>query len=199
MIAAVATSVLALASAVLVLADGASRARVAAGDTPPAAPGFAWLDPGAPPSGWRHTTTSASDATLFYPPGWRSIRGDRGTVTEALRDQAGLYVGYLNVTPREGAEQLHGWAAFRTHRNSEDGDGQVHQVAAAEGLSFRDARGSCVIDDYYSRVGSHRYREIACLITGRHHTDVFVGAALMREWPALSPTLERAASSIFQG
>jgi hypothetical protein len=119
-------------------------------------------------------------------------------VTVSLRDRGGLYAGYLNVTPQQGKEQLHGWAAFRTKRNSEDGDRQVRIIAAAEGLRFRDARGSCVIDDYLSKVGSHPYREIACIVSGHRHTDVFIGAALTFDWQTLAGTLERAAKSLLQ-
>jgi hypothetical protein len=173
----------------------ASPARAAAAD--PAA--FSWLRPAAAPAGWPHTTTATSQAKLFYPPGWRQIPGDKGTVTRSLRDGQGFYVGYLNATPRQGTEQLHGWAAFRTAHNEDEGDRQVRQIAAAEGLRFRNARGSCVIDDYLSKVGSNPYREIACLVTGDRHTDVFIAAALKRDWPTLSGTLERAASAFVQG
>ena len=116
----------------------------------------------------------------------------------ALRDRGGLYAGYLNLTPRQGEEQPHGWAAFRTNRNRQEGDGHVRQVAAAEGLRFRNARGSCVIDDYLSKVGSHPYREIACIVAGDRHADVFIGASLRRDWGTLGGTLERAASSLIQ-
>ncbi|HEY3726770.1 MAG TPA: hypothetical protein VGL51_06330 [Solirubrobacteraceae bacterium] len=116
----------------------------------------------------------------------------------SLRNDRGLYAGYLNVTPRQGAEQLHGWAAFRTDRNRDEGDGHVSQIAAAEGLRFRAARGSCVIDDYISKVGAHPYREIACIVKGHHHTDVVIAAALRHDWTTLRSTLERAASSLLQ-
>jgi hypothetical protein len=116
----------------------------------------------------------------------------------ALRDNRGRYAGYLNVTPRQGAEQLHGWAAFRTNHNRDEGDRHVRQLAAAEGLRFRNARGSCVIDDYVSRVGSHAYREIACIVKGHRHADVFIGAALRQDWTTLRGTLERAASGLLQ-
>ncbi|MEO9121112.1 MAG: hypothetical protein ABI355_18770, partial [Solirubrobacteraceae bacterium] len=136
---------------------------------------------------------------LFYPADWKPIPGDRGTVTAALRDVTGRYRGYLNVTPRQGAEPLNNsWAAFRTRRNREEGDEHVHQLAAADGLRFRDARGSCVIDDYLSRVGTHPYREIACILTGRRHTSVLVAAALKPDWPAVGPTLESAASAFLE-
>jgi hypothetical protein len=186
----------------LTLATGASRARVALGGAAPvrARPiaSFSWLDPAPAPTGWRQSTTATSAATLFYPPAWKAIPGDKGTVTQALRDGAGRYAGYLNVTPRQGAEQLHGWAAFRITHNREDGDRQVRQVAALEGLRFRSAHGSCVIDDYLSRVQSHPYREIACIVSGHRHTDVFIGAALRTDWRTLGPMLERAASSFVQ-
>jgi hypothetical protein len=126
------------------------------------------------------------------------IPGDKGTVTRSIRDSHGLYVGYLNATPRQGTEQLHGWAGLRVGHNREEGDRQVRQLAAAEGLRFRNASGSCVIDDYLSRVGGNAYREIACLVSGHRDTDVFIGAALKRDWPALSVILERAASAFVQ-
>lgn len=159
---------------------------------------FSWLRPAPAPQPWLRTTTAASGATLSYPRTWNLIPGDKGTVSVSLRSHTGLYLGYLNVTPRQGAEQLHGWAAFRLDRNREEGDVHVTKVAAAEGLRFRNARGSCLIDDYLSRVGSHPYREIACIIAGHRHTDVFIGAALRGDWQMVRGTLERAASSLIQ-
>jgi hypothetical protein len=119
-------------------------------------------------------------------------------VTAALRDSAGVYQGYLNVTPRQGTEGLQGWASFRTRRNSEEGDKHVRELAAAEDLRFREARGSCVIDAYVSSVGSHPYREIACIVAGRHSISVFVGAALRQDWATLGRILERAASDFLE-
>ena len=148
------------------------------------------------PGQWTSATIRSGAATLSYPSSWQSIPGDSGTVTAALRDRAGLYAGYLNVTPRQGREQLGGWAAFRTHRNAEDGDRQVHELEAAEGIGFTNARGSCVVDQYLSRVGAHRYRELACIVAGRGHTSVFVGAALVSDWRTLGSVLERAAASL---
>jgi hypothetical protein len=119
-------------------------------------------------------------------------------VTAALRDRAGAFHGYLNVTPRQGAEKLEGWAGFRIRRNAEEGDKHVRELAAAEGLRFRDARGSCVIDAYLSSVGSHSYREIACIVAGRHGSSVFVGAALRQDRATLGRILERAASAFLE-
>jgi hypothetical protein len=201
---AVATAlVLALAGLVLVaVAGNYSRARATSGVTRAAQmrvpPDFSWLHPEAAPANWRRATIASGDATLSYPSGWTPIPGDVGTVTASLRDSEGIYRGYLNVTPRQGAERLTGWSAFRTGRNREEGDENVDELASSRGLSFRDARGSCVIDDYLSRVGSHRYREVACIVAGRRGTSVFVGAALEREWPALGPLIGRAASSFLE-
>ncbi len=135
---------------------------------------------------------------MFRPPGWTPIPGDPGTVSAALRGDRGAYLGYLNVTPREGAERARGWARFRLNRNRDEGDRHVRRRAAADGLRFRTARGACLIDDYSSRVGAHPYREIACLVTGRRHADVFVGAALQSDWARQSGILERAASAFLQ-
>jgi hypothetical protein len=119
-------------------------------------------------------------------------------VTAALRDSAGVYHGYLNVTPRQGTEGLRGWAGFRIGRNSEEGDKHVHRLAAAEDLRFGQARGSCVIDDYLSSVRSHPYREIACIVAGRRDTSVFVGATLQQDWPTLGPIVERATADFLE-
>jgi hypothetical protein len=159
---------------------------------------FSWLAPAPAPKAWTKATIATGGATLFYPPSWKPIPGDRGTVTAALRDSRGLYRGYLNITPRQGAEQLAGWAAFRTRRNTQEGDRQTHALAAAEGLRFSHARGSCVIDDYLSRVGSHPYREVACIVAGSRYTNVLIGATLVRDWPTLGRVIERAASAVVE-
>jgi hypothetical protein len=164
----------------------------------PATAALSRLSPRPAPAHWASATISSGAATLFYPPNWRPIPGDTGTVTAALRDAAGRYAGYLNVTPRQGAEQLAGWAAFRTRRNAGDGDKRVRELVAAEGVSFARARGSCVIDQYLSRVGAHPYRELACIVSGRSHTSVFVGAALVSDWRALGSVLDRAAASLVE-
>jgi hypothetical protein len=153
---------------------------------------------GTPPRGWSHAEISSGAATLSYPTGWQAIPGDRGTVSFATRDSRGDYLGYLNVTPRQGAERLAGWAAFRTRRNAEDGDRQVHELGSSEHVAFIHARDSCVLDDYLSRVGDHRYRELACIIAGRQSTSVFVGAALVDDWSRLGPIVKHAAATLVE-
>jgi hypothetical protein len=153
---------------------------------------------GSVPTGWVSATTASRSATLFYPAGWRTIPGDRGTVSAAQRDRHGLYAAYLNATPRQGTEVLAGWAHFRTTRNRGEGDRNVRTIAAAENVRFAHASGSCVVDDYLSHIGGNPYRELACIVAGRHHTDVFVGATLRRDWSRLGGTIERAASALLE-
>jgi hypothetical protein len=157
---------------------------------------FSWLAPAPAPKTWTSATIASGGATLFFPSNWTPIPGDRGTVTAALRDSRGVYRGYLNVTPRQGAEQLAGWGTFRTRRNAKEGDQRARVLAATENLRFANARGSCVVDDYLSRVGSHPYREVACIVAGRHYTNVFVGATLVPDWRSLGRVIERAASAL---
>jgi hypothetical protein len=153
---------------------------------------------GSQPVRWPSATISSGAATLAYPPAWRPIPGDTGTVTVALRDHAGRYLGYLNLTPRQGAERLTGWAAFRIARNREEGDTDVHMLAYSQGVRFIAAHGSCVVDQYKSRVAEHLYRELACIVSGRAHTSVFVGAALVSSWAAIGPILARAANVLVE-
>jgi hypothetical protein len=172
-----AASLLAAALVALLLgARGSSGSRTAArGARPRSAAGvrhFPALAASLQPRGWAMTTIASGGATLFHPANWKQISGDRGTTSFALRDRRGRYLAYLNITPRQGAEQLAGWASFRVARNREEGDREVRWVAAAENLRLRDARGSCVIDDYLSRVGANAYRELACIVTGHRFTDV---------------------------
>lgn len=149
------------------------------------------------PKNWSHATISSGAATLAYPSTWEAIPGDKGTVSFATRGR-GLYLGYLNVTPRQGAEQLAGWAAFRAARNAGDGDKHVRIVNSAENVAFTNARGSCVTDEYLSKVGANAYRELACIVAGRHSTSVFVGAALAGEWSKLGPIVKHSAATLIE-
>jgi len=94
--------------------------------------GFAWLVPAPAPPGWS-VARLASGATLAYPPGWHAIHGDRGTASAALFDTAGHYLGYLNLTPRQGAESPTGWASFRVRHNRAEGDTHVVIAEARAG------------------------------------------------------------------
>jgi hypothetical protein len=114
-------------------------------------------------------------------------------VSAALLGQHGRIRGYLNATPRQGAETLANWAHFRTAHNRHEGDFGLVTEAAGRGLRFRTGSGSCVIDRYAT--SSARYREIACLVRGSRASTVVVGAALPRDWTRLAPQIERSIAS----
>jgi hypothetical protein len=152
----------------------------------------------APLAAWSRAEIGSGAASVAYPSSWKAIPGDAGTVSFAMRDARGRYTGYINLTPRQGGEQLAGWGAFRTRRNAEEGDKQVRELSSSEDVAFANARGSCVVDDYLSRVGSHAYRELACIVAGRHTTSVFVGAALRHAWYTLGPILEHSAATLVE-
>ena len=156
---------------------------------------LASLRPAPAPSGWPAAAIPSGAAALHRPPDWSPVEGDSGTISYALRDAEGRYLGYLNVTPRQGGERLHGWSAFRLARNREEGDRGVRELAAREGVAFAGARGSCVIDDYASRAGGNPYRELACMVRGPRTESVLIAAALRPDWSRLAPSLTRAAEA----
>jgi hypothetical protein len=131
---------------------------------------------------------------MSYPPDWNTIAGDRGTATVALRGESG-YLGYLNLTPRQGEETLANWPRFRVDHNREEGDRDVATLATASGRPFGEGRESCVEDSYVTTTGP-RYIEIACLAVGRRAGVVVVGASPPQAWKRVSPELERAISSL---
>jgi hypothetical protein len=128
---------------------------------------------------------------MSYPATWRPQHGDTGTATVALRGQGGAFLGYLNITPRQGPESMAGWASFRVHHNHEEGDLDVKQLASASGLRFRSGHGSCVEDSYDTVTHAH-YTEIACIVAGARTTTVIVGAAPPSSWSREAPVIERA-------
>ncbi|HEY6397759.1 MAG TPA: hypothetical protein VIX82_09930, partial [Solirubrobacteraceae bacterium] len=93
-------------------------------------------------------------ATMPYPPGWARIPGDRGTATAALLDARHLFLGYLNVTPRQAEETLAGWPGFRVRHNAKEGDRKVTTLAFRMGVRFRRGHGSCVEDSYTTSTGT---------------------------------------------
>jgi hypothetical protein len=155
---------------------------------------FAWLRPSPPPRAWQTSQLPGGVARLAYPLGWQSIRSDPGTVSAAVRAPTEEIRGYLNATPRQGAETLSNWGSFRLDHNRDEGDVDVKPVASATNLRFRGGHGSCVIDTYTSSTG-RSYREVACIVAGARATTVVVGAAPPAQWSRQGPALERAISS----
>jgi hypothetical protein len=152
---------------------------------------FAWLHPSSPPAGWM--VARSLGGALAYPPGWRPITTDPGTASVALLGGGDRIDGYLNATPKQGAETLANWSRFRPEHNLDEGNRSVHLIASASDLSFRSGRGSCVIDDYTTSKAT--YREIACLVSGSRSSAVVVAAAPIALWDQQAATLERAVSS----
>jgi hypothetical protein len=187
---------IALALAVAGCGAGASpRATTAPRLDAVAAGPFPVLHAAPPPAGWR-SATLPSGAVLAYPADWRRIQGDAGTATAALRDAHGRFLGYLNLTPRQGRETLANWAALRPAHNRAEGETHVVALGSARGVRFRDgARGSCV-RDAYSTASSGRFVEVACLIQGRRASSVIVAAAPPAQWARRWPTLRRAIGAV---
>ncbi len=172
----------------VVIAATASSHRTPAGT-------FAWLVPRPAPAAWRQLALPNGTAVLSYPPALRPIGGDRDAVSVAQRSHSGAYLLYLNATPRQGDENLQRWAAFRLERLRSDDASSDHRVAAATGLRFRGGTGSCVIDNYVTRIDAHHYQEIACLVQGRHGASVIVAAALAARWSQARRLLEQAVAA----
>lgn len=149
----------------------------------------------AAPASWPQLTLPGRTAVLSYPPSLRPAAGDNQTVTAARRSRAGTYQLYLNATPRQGAESLSNWAAFRLRFLRADDAASARQDAAATGVAFRGGTGSCVMDDYITKIGVHHYQEIACLVQGRTGASVIIAAAPAAQWTRAGPLLEQAVAA----
>jgi hypothetical protein len=190
------TTLLALVAALAIGGCGSAGAPSTTSASGTAAGGtFPVLRPGPPPAGWR-STTLPSGAVLAYPASWRQIGGDAGTATAALHDAHSHFLGYLNLTPRQGRETLANWATFRLAHNREEGDTDVVLQSSARDVPFRgNGSGSCV-RDVYRTTTSGRFVEIACLVHGRHTDSVIVVAAPPAQWAHEWPTLRRALEAV---
>lgn len=155
---------------------------------------FGWLHAQAPPAGWK-LATIPSGATMAFPPSWRRVHGDPGTATAVLVGSERRFLGYINLTPHQGAETLSNWSSFRVEHNADEGDRHIKRLASASGLRFRTGRGSCIKDSYSTEIGA-RYIEIACLVSGAGRQTVIVAAAPPRAWSRESAVLERAIEAV---
>ena len=153
---------------------------------------FPSLAPAAAPAGWMHAELPNGTAALSYPPSLRPLAGDKDAVSAAQRGPGGTFQLFLNATPRQGTETAAHWAAFRLRLLRADDAATAHQDAAAQGVKFRGGTGSCVIDDYITRIRAHHFQEIACLVQGRTSASVVVAAAPAAQWARARPLLLRA-------
>src|SRR5215469_8347353 len=149
------------------------------------------LHPVAAPADWTRAALPNGTAVLSYPPALHPVAGDKGTVSAAQLGPGGAFQLYLNATPRQGAETLAHWAAFRLRFLRGDSAASAHLDGVAQRVRFRGGTGSCVIDDYTTRVGAHHFQEIACLVQSRHSGSVIVAAAPVATWAQARPLLLR--------
>jgi hypothetical protein len=179
-------------------AVGTTKASIAHSDSANSAPhgSFDWLATTIPPASWARLNVPSGLGTLSSPPGFRTVEGDPGTLSVALRNSAGTYLGYLNVTPRQGHETLQDWAAFRLSHLLHDDAVSVHEDATAESVGTVGAVRSCVTDNYVTTIDHHHFHEVACYVTTRSHSSSVVVAATPSGDPAHVWTqLERAVAA----
>jgi hypothetical protein len=166
-----------------------------AGPGRPPGQAFPPLHPAAAPPAWPRAALPNGTAVLSYPPSLHPLPGDKGTVSAAKLGPGGMFQLYLNTTPRQGAETLAHWAGFRLRFLRADNAAAAHLDAAARGVRFRGGTGSCVLDDYLTKIGAHHFEEIACLVQGRISASVIVGAAPAASWAKARPLLLRAVAA----
>jgi hypothetical protein len=156
---------------------------------------FGWLASTTPPATWARLTVPSGVGTLSSPPGFRVVDGDPGTLSLALRNSAGTYLGYLNVTPRQGPETLRDWAAFRlTHLRGDDAVA-VHEDAMVQSVRTEAVVRSCVIDDYVTTLGHHQFHEVACYVMSGSVGSVAVAATPSGDPAKVWNQLERAVAA----
>jgi len=171
-------------------ASEASAPRVSA----PLGP-FAWLKLTSLPQGWTQLAGPSSVGRLPLPPGFHAVAGDRGTLTAVLFGRGGADLGYLNVTPRQGVERLVGWPKFRLEHLREDDARSAREERAAQLVGTGTALRSCVVDDYVTRVGGHRFHEVACLVVQHSAGSVIVAATPTGDPAHVWAVLQRAVAA----
>src|ERR1700722_18555050 len=153
---------------------------------------FGWLASTTPPAAWARLTVASGLAALSSPPGFRTVDGDPGTLSVALRNSAGTYLGYLNVTPHQGHETLQDWVAFRLSHLLGDDAVSVHEDAMVQSVRTAGALRSCVTDDYVTTIGHHEFHEVACYVTSGSVVSVVVAATPSGDPAHVWKQLERA-------
>jgi hypothetical protein len=156
---------------------------------------FGWLASTSVPATWVRLAVPSGLGTLSSPPGFRPVDGDPDTLSVALLSSAGSYLGYLNVTPRQGPETLKNWAAFRLSHLRGDDAVSVREEAMVQSVRTEGAVRSCVIDDYVTTVGHHRFHEVACYVTSGSVGSVVVAATPEGDPAHVWTQLERAVAA----
>jgi hypothetical protein len=152
---------------------------------------FAWFHAEPAPAGWRHMELPDATAVLSIPPNATPVPGDPGTVSATVTAPNGDLGIYLNATPRQGDESPFNWPEFRLAHLTGEHAASAERLSNRARMSFRGGLGTCVEDTYVTRVGAHRYREIACLVAGTRGSSVLVAAAPADSWDLYSPVMEQ--------
>jgi hypothetical protein len=155
---------------------------------------FAWFSATAAPASWHRDRLPDGAGVLAAPPQFRRLPADPGTLVRELQGAGSsrfVPTVYLNATPQQGSESLANWANFRLAHLLDDDASSARLDATARGLRFLGGTGSCVLDDYVTKLQAHPFREVACFVQGPHGGSVVVAATLSRNWPAYSTVVER--------
>ena len=174
--------------ALVLVASGCGTGSTNAQKATSKAGSFAWLSAGSAPATWTAPGALAG-GSLPRPPGWQAARGDRGSVSFVER-RDGAIVGYLNATPRSGAETLANWQRFRVAHNGEEGDRDVTRISGMTGLAVNSSHVSCVKDSY--RTSLSPYVELACLVVRPRASTVVLGASPPTDWGRQRAVIQRA-------
>jgi hypothetical protein len=158
----------------------------------PGATLFSWFHAGPAPEGWQSLELPKAMAVLSIPPGATPTPGDPGTVSATVTAPNGDLKIYLNATPQQGDESQSNWPEFRLAHLTGEHAASANRLAERAGMQFRGGPGSCVEDTYVTRIGGHKYREIACLVSGPRGGSVLVAAAPAVSWDRYSDVLEQA-------
>jgi len=87
------------------------------------------------------------------------------------------------------------WPAFRISHLLDDDARSARELWAATGVAFLGGTGSCLMDTYVTRVGTHAYTELAFFVQGQRAASVVVAAAPAARWRSAEPVLERAVAA----
>jgi hypothetical protein len=180
------------ATAVMVTSGCVSRpeGRISV-ESPAVTTPFAWFRAGAAPSGWQSMELPDGTAVLSVPPDATPMPGDPGSVSAVVTRPNGELRIYLNATPQQGEESQSNWAEFRLAHLTGENAASANRMSDRAGLLFRGGTGSCVEDTYVTRIGQHKYREMACLVTGGRGGSVLVVATPAASWDRDRAVLEQ--------
>lgn len=153
---------------------------------------FAWFRAGPAPAGWQALELPDATAVLAIPPDAAPVPGDPGSVSATVTAPDGDLRIYLNATPQQGEESLANWSDFRLAHLTGENAASASRLQYRTGMEFRGGTGSCLEDTYVTRIGAHKYREIACLVAGARGSSVLVAAAPADSWDRYSTVLEQA-------